>query len=120
MTQWIRVTIAAPEDKLSDANELACVIGFSEHDRLTFGDPVYQDSEGNRYAVASTLAKASFTEDAMSELQEPEWGADMVAATRAQAIVTVQEPATPDTIAAYIGDDAMVALAELGISVIAE
>ncbi|GHE69818.1 hypothetical protein GCM10019059_31900 [Camelimonas fluminis] len=126
MSDWIRVTIACPEAMIADANQLASVLGFSAADANTFGEPVWQDAEGNRYAVASTLAKPAFVTDAMSPLLEPPWGADMEAAARAQEWLAVFDPATdsapfanPVHLAAVLYADAPEALAILGVTPVA-
>ena len=125
MSDWIRVTIACPEAMIADANQLASVLGFSEADANTFGEPVWQDADGNRYAVASTLVKPAFVTDAMSPLVEPEWGADLAAANRAQALLVVAlpgdevQPVDPEHISAVVGMDGLAAVAMLGLSRIA-
>ena len=112
----IRLTFAAPEAFIPDANQLARVIGLSPDDDKTYGEPQYQDAAGNLYSVASGLVEPSFIDTATSPLEEPEWGADMAAAQRAQALAALGEPAAPDHIAAVVGDDVAEALAFLGLS----
>lgn len=112
----IRLTFACPEACISDANQLARAIGLSADDDKTYGEPQYQDADGNLYAVASGLVEPSFITTATSQLVEPEWGADMAAAQRAQALAALGEPAAPDHIAAVVGDDVAEALAFLGLS----
>jgi hypothetical protein len=116
MSDWIRVTIACPEAKIADANQLASVLGFSAADVGTFGEPVWQDAAGNRYAVASTLAKPTFVTDAVSALVDPPWGADMAAASRAQALISIGGAADPSRLVAVFGEDAGVAFDALGVS----
>lgn len=119
----IRVTIAVPEAHIEAANELARCIGYTEADGLTYGEAGWQDSEGNRYAVASTLASPAFVQTAASPLIEPPWGADMAAAAQAQALVAVfgvaegegSPAAQPDRITAIVNDDPQVAIAMLGL-----
>lgn len=125
MTNWMRVTIACPPDRIADANELARCLGFSEADGMTFGEPIWQDAEGNLYAVASTLAKPAFVTDAVSQLQEPTWGADIEAAARAQEWLAIYDPATdlspfanPVHIAAVVELEPQAALAVLGLGVV--
>lgn len=110
----IRLTFACPEAFISDANQLARAIGLSDDDQ-TYGEPRFQDEGGNLYAVASGLVEPSFITTATSPLVEPEWGADMAAAQRAQALAALGEPAAPDHIAAVVGDDVAEALAFLGL-----
>ena len=119
----IRVTIAVPEAHIEAANQLARCICYTEADGLTYGGAVWQDSEGNRYALASTLAEPSFVQTAASPLVEPPWGADMDAAAQAQAIVAVfgvaedegSPAAQPGRITAVVLDDPQAAIAMLGL-----
>lgn len=114
----IRITFACPEAFISDANQLARAIGLSADDDKNYGEPQYQDADGNLYAVASGLVEPSFIDTATSPLVEPEWGADMDAAQRAQALAALGQPAAPEHIAAVVGDDVAEALAFLGLSLI--
>ena len=116
----IRVTIAAPLALIAAANQLARCIGYSEADGETFGPPSHQDASGALYAVASGLVQPAFVGDAISPLVEPAWGADMEAAGAAQAAIALWQEeapvvATPETIAAIVGDDVAGALAALGL-----
>lgn len=112
----IRLTFACPAAHIADANQLARVIGYGPDDDKTYGEPRYQDADGNLYAVASGLVVPHFVEVATSPLAEPEWGADMDAAQRAQALAALGEPAAPGHIAAVVEDDVAEALAFLGLS----
>lgn len=114
----IRLTFACPAAHIADANQLARVVGYGPDDDQTYGEPQYQDADGNLYAVASGLVEPSFVTTATSPLAEPEWGADMDAAQRAQALAALGEPAAADHIAAVVGDDVAEALAFLGLSLI--
>lgn len=122
----VLLTIACPLALIDDASQLARVIGESAADEATFTDaPVYVDAEGNRYAVPHGAVFPAFIGNAVAPLAVPEWGADMDAATRAQACVTVwqmpedgEDPgplAAPDRIAAVPGMDMGAALAVLGL-----
>ena len=68
-----------------------------------------------RDAVASAVVEEVFLADAAAPLADPPWGADMTAATRAQALIRIGEPAGPGHLAAIIGDDAGAAIAVLGV-----
>jgi hypothetical protein len=111
----IRVTIAVPPEHIADANQLARVLGYGADDERTFGVPAWQDAAGNLYACCSTLARETFPAAASSPLVEPEWGADMEAAIRAQALIRIGGAASPGEIVAIIGDDPQAALAEMGV-----
>jgi len=131
MSDLILVTIAVPAAIIADARQLARCIGYSAADEDTFGEPSWQDGSGNLYAVASGWVKPAFAEDAIAPLVEPDWGADMGAAGRAQATLRVSdmrqsedpeapapsvEPADTSHICAVIGSEGLTALALLGLT----
>lgn len=116
----IRMTFACPVAHTYIGNQLARVVGYGPDDDQTYGEPQYQDADGNRYAVASGLVAPSFVDTATSPLTEPEWGADMEAAGRGQALAAMGQPASPEHIAAVVGDDVAAALAFLGLTRIEE
>jgi len=102
-----RATIAAPKNKIADANQLALCLGESSADDQTFSAASYQDAQGNLYAVCSTVAKPIFAQLAGQPLQAPGHAPDMdlAAATRAQALLQMNGGiATPDVIAVILGD----------------
>jgi hypothetical protein len=111
----IRITIACPEALIGDANELARVLGYSEADGATYGEARWRDAGGNRYAVASGLVSEGFAAAAQSALVEPEWGADMAAASRAQALIAIGGPADPARLVALFEAEAEAAYAALGV-----
>ena len=58
MSQYThRMTLVVPESLMSQANQLALIVGGSEHDDKTFATANWQDKEGNLYAVCSTVVK---------------------------------------------------------------
>ena len=102
-----RATIATPSKYIPDANQLALCLGESSADDQTFGTASYQDAQGNLYAVCSTVAKPIFAKLAGQRLQAPAHSPDMdlVAATRAQALLRINNGiAAPDVIAVILGD----------------
>jgi len=101
----MRVTIACPEGHIADANQLARCIGLGPDDDRTYGEATWQDAGGNRYAVASAIVGPMFGAAATSPLTEPDWGCDIAAAARAQALIRIMQPAAPGIIAAVFGDD---------------
>ena len=124
----MRVTIACPEALIGDANQLALCLGLGPEDVQTYGEAVWQDAAGQRYAVASAVVSRHFAAMAASELVEPAWGADMAAARRAQAALRVIAPsadleappppdprATPEAIVAVIEEDTATAVRMLGV-----
>ena len=117
-----KATIAAPAAHISDANQLALALGGSSADDQTFVGASYQDAQGNLYAVCSTVAKSIFAEFAGQPLQAPDHspGMDLAAATRAQALLQINNgTASPDVIAVILGDrleSAQDHIAALGLS----
>ena len=102
-----KATIATPAAHIPDANQLALALGESSADDQTFSAASYQDADGNLYAVASTVAKPIFAELAGQPLQAPDHtlGMDLVAATRAQSLLQINNgTASPDVIAVILGD----------------
>ena len=112
----IRVTIACPGSLIADANQLALCLGLGPEDARTYGEAVWLDAAGNRYAVASAIVSSRFAADASSPLDAPPWGADTAAAGRAQAAIRLDVAAGPDRLACVFGDDATAALAVLGLA----
>ena len=101
-----RATIAAPKHLMHEANQLALALGESIADDKTFTTASYQDSDGNLYAVASTVVKLVFAEMAGQPLKAPSHSLDMdlSAATRAQQLLQINNGiATPDVIAVILG-----------------
>ena len=112
----VRLTIACPEAMIADANQFARCTGYGPDDDKTFGAATWQDVGGNLYSVSSGLVVAeSYQTDALGPLVEPEWGCDIAAAQRAQAVVQVGGAAAPDAIVAAFGD-LVAALLELGLT----
>lgn len=94
-----RVTISVPEAHIPDANQLALCLGESAADDKTFGEPCWQDADGNLYAVCSTVAKPIFAQLAGQPLQAPDHApdVDLEAAARAQALLLIGELDSPVT-----------------------
>lgn len=58
MTQYThRMTLVVPVLLMPQANQLALIVGESEHDDKTFTTANWQDGDGNLYAVCSTVIK---------------------------------------------------------------
>jgi hypothetical protein len=116
------LTIACPEQHIAIGNQFARCVGLDPDDDRTFGLPLRQDASGNLYAVAAGLVSDTFEQAATSPLVAPEWGCDMEAAQRAQALIRLPDPetgeltATPDILAAMFGTDPMACIAALGLS----
>ena len=102
-----RATIAAPAQHIQDANQLALCLGESSADDQTFTTASYQDTQGNLYALCSTVAKPIFAQLAGQPLQAPDHAPDMdlAAATRAQGMLQINGGAvSPDVIAVILGN----------------
>ena len=100
-------TIATPASHIPDANQLALCLGESSADDQTFTTASYQDTQGNLYALCSTVAKPIFAQLAGQPLQAPDHAPDMdlAAATRAQGMLQINGGAvSPDVIAVILGN----------------
>lgn len=130
-----RVTIACPQAHISDANQLAMVLGYGPADGETYGSPAWQDAQGNPYACASLPVGDSFVSTATSPLERPEWDTEpytinMAGAIRAQALVVFWEPETdsdlvsepplanPTSITAVTGEDGVAMIKAMGLTAI--
>lgn len=52
-----RMSLAVPQTLMPQANQLALIVGESEHDNETFTHANWQDANDNLYAVCSTVIK---------------------------------------------------------------
>ena len=52
-----RMSLAVPQALMTQANQLALIVGVSEYDDKTFTTTNWQDKDGNMYAVCSTVIK---------------------------------------------------------------
>lgn len=121
------VTIACPAAHVSDANQLAMILGYGPADELTYGGLNWQDAAGNLYACASALVGPNFVSDAQAALARPAWDVEpydvsLAGARRAQALVVLwtdgaMPVASPDHITAIAGMDGLAALAAMGLVV---
>ncbi len=118
-----RITAAAPEALIYESNQLAMCLAFSVADGLTYTGLNWQDSGGNLYAAASWEASDAWVESVSQPLVRPAWDVDEVidmdAANRAQAaLVFSTEPvlATPTSLTALSGPDAVAALGLMGLT----
>ncbi|RTL89220.1 hypothetical protein EJV44_22415 [Ancylobacter aquaticus] len=129
MSDLILVSIAVPEALIADARQLARCIGYSAADEGTFREPSWQDGGGNLYAVASGPVWPAFLMVPYEPLKEPEWGADMAAASKAHEVLVVTdcrptednpdpvvEPADPAFITAVVGLEGLEALTLMGLT----
>ena len=117
-----RITAAAPESLIADANEYAMCLAFSAADGHTYGPTNWMDADGNLYSAASWEARPEWIGFAQAPLQRPAWDVDeiidMAAAGRAQAaLVYSTEPAlaSPAALTAIGGPDGPEAMAMMGL-----
>ena len=127
----MRLTATAPEALRDACNHLAMCLAYGPADALTYGEPKWQDADGNLYAAASFVARDEWVQGASSPLQRPAWDTDslidMDAAQLAQAALVVwlegDDPdnpapipqASPDKLTVVAGDDGLAALAAMGL-----
>lgn len=111
-----RLTIAVPESLIAKANQLALVIGESQHDDQTFTNCNYQDAQGNLYAVASTAVKEIilvWLQSGSLPSDNPEWpnpcNANLLEAFEAVKIGIIKTVVHPD---------AQEAIASMGLTLI--
>ncbi len=119
----MRITAAAPEALVSDANNLAMCLAFGPADGETYTGLNWQDADGNLYAAASWEARDEWVIAASQPLARPSWDVDgiidMVAAGRAQAAMVFSlEPtlADPLHLVAIGGLDGLEALTAMGLT----
>lgn len=68
----MRITCSCPEDLVSDGNQLAMALGFSEADGQTYRGLNWTDGT-NIYAAASFDASDAWLEAAQAPLTRPAW-----------------------------------------------
>lgn len=123
----MRITCSCPAALVSDGNQLAMALGFSEADGETYRGLNWADGT-NRYAAASFEARPEWIMAAQAPLTRPAWDVDgiidMDAAARAQAALvfwqaTEDSPtpaADPLHLTAVAGLDGPAALAAMGLA----
>lgn len=95
----LRITIVCPESMIDDANQFALCVGNSTADVQTFQRAGWEDASGRKFALASLLSSDDFPELASSALRAPTHApaTDLVAASRAQALLTTWSPLVSST-----------------------
>ena len=122
----LRLTVACPAALTAAANQLALAIGEQPGDDQTFGAADWSDSDGNQYALCSTVATPALIGRAMAQLQAPEHapGVDLQAAADAQAAVVLwvsgqdegpPPAAAPGQLVGIVHGDALEAVEWLGV-----
>ena len=123
----MRITCAAPEALVDDANQYAMCLAFGPADGHTYVGLNWQDANGNLYAAASFEARDEWITFAQAPLVRPAWDTDeiidMVAAERAQAALvysTDSFPAIPANLSALGGPNGPEALGLMGLTPVEE
>ncbi len=118
-----RITCAAPEALVADANQYAMCLAFGPADAYTYVGLNWQDADGNLYAATSFEARDEWITFAQAPLVRPAWDTDeiidMPAAEAAQAVLVFStEPlqATPGQLTAMGGPNGPEALALMGLT----
>jgi hypothetical protein len=124
MTQYVnRLTLAVPESLITEANQLALIMGESAADVNTFTIATWQDAGGNLYAVASAVSKPIVVQALSTGLPDPlpshAENADIALAQQALDAIVVFDTgvlADTDIIVLAIDNDPLTALAEMGLT----
>lgn len=117
-----RMSLVVPQAHMTQANQLALIAGESLDDVNTFTQASYQDGEGNKYAVCSTVIKPIVLSLLSTPLADSPLQADGADVTQAQAamdkVVMYAEgvTATPDSIYIAIDYDPLVFFDSLGLT----
>ena len=116
------ILTAVPESLVSDANQLAMVLGEGPADALTFGHLFHQDTAGNLYSVRTLWVPEPWASSVQAPLTRPAWDTgnliDMDAAERAQSALVLSTeviPASPAAITALDGMSGDAAVEAMGL-----
>ena len=125
MSQYThRMTLVVPEQLMPQANQLALIAGESLADVNTFTQANYQDKDGHKYAVCSTVIKPivlSLLDTPLVDSPLQVEGADLAQAQAAMDNVIMYEQgvtATPDSIYIAIDYDPLGFFSSLGLTAI--
>lgn len=120
-----RITCAAPEALVNDANQYAMCLAFGPADAYTYVGLNWVDADGNLYAATSFEARDEWITFAQAPLVRPAWDTDeiidMVAAERAQAVLVFRTeaiPASPAALTALGGPNGPEALQLMGLGAV--
>lgn len=121
-----RMTLAVPDSLISQANQLALIVGESSDDDKTFAHANWQDSDGNLYAVCSTVIKPkvlSMYGISLSNITLPAHAinADVVAAQQALDKVVMYkqgDKASTANIMCAIDFEPLQAFTDMGLTII--
>ena len=116
-----RMSLVVPEQLMPQANQLALISGESPNDINTFSDANWQDLDGNKYAVCSTLIKPIVLSMFGAPVIDSGLTADRADFTQAQqamdkaVMYSGSEQATPDKIIIAIDYEPLEVFAALGL-----
>lgn len=120
-----RMSLAVPQALMAKANQLALIVGVSEHDDKTFAAANWQDKDGNLYAVCSTVIKPvvlGLFGISLTDITLPAHAinADVVAAQQAldKVVMWQGDKASPTSIMCAIDFEPLQAFADMGLTVI--
>ena len=90
-----RITLVVPENYIDHANQLALIMGESSADIRTFTIADWRDTEGNAYAVCSTVCKPVVINALRGGLPSPipnhASDADVIKAQQALAMIVLYD-----------------------------
>ena len=121
-----RMSLAVPQALIGKANQLALIVGVSEHDDKTFTTANWQDANGNLYAVCSTVIKPvvlGLFGISLSNITLPAHAinADVVAAQQALDKVVMYkqgDKASTTSIMCAIDFEPLTAFADMGLTIV--
>lgn len=121
-----RMSLAVPQELMPQANQLALIVGVSEHDDKTFTTANWQDADGNLYAICSTVIKPvvlSMFGISLADITLPEHAinADVAAAQQALDKVVMYkqgDKASTAKIMCAIDFEPLIAFADMGLTII--
>lgn len=119
-----RMTLVVAESLIPQANQLALIAGESLDDVNTFTQAEWEDVDGNRYSVCSTVIKPIVLGLLNTPLKDSPLkveGADLIQAQQAMDKVIMYSEGvtvTPDSIYIAIDYDPLEFFASIGISLI--
>ena len=121
-----RMSLAVPQALMTQANQLALIVGESSDDVKTFSNANWQDKDGNLYAVCSTAIKPvvlGLFGISLADITLPDHAsnADVVAAQQALDKVVMYkqgDKASTAKIMCAIDFDPLQAFADMGLTII--
>lgn len=123
-----RMSLAVPQALMAKANQLALIVGESEHDNETFTAANWQDKDSNLYAVCSSVIKPvvlGLFGVSLADITLPDHAinADVTAAQQALDKVVMYkrgDKASTTSIMCAIDFEPQTAFADMGLTVILE